>query len=251
MPSIGIGIGTQFGLGSPAWSPAASVGGSLPLVWLRADTLATLGDDVTSWTDKSGNGNTPAQETANNRPTLASSVAGINNQPAVNFDPTSNAQWLKAAMNTAGTGDAYTIFIVCNATTTSGDYFLDLSDSGLVNVVELGVNATSGLAYNRLDNTASSIITPDTDLSGNGWGYLTYVTATASRSLYLNGTQEGSENTFSVTCADTENIHVGVWDNDTTWPLNGSIAEIIVYNATLSAASIAIVEAYIQTRYGL
>ncbi len=84
----------------------AAFGGPLslgPAVWLRGDSLTLDGsNNVSSWTDKSGNGNHAVQGTAINRPT--GTTATIGSQVAVGFTAASSQSLVipyAAALQTA------------------------------------------------------------------------------------------------------------------------------------------------------
>jgi hypothetical protein len=99
---MGVGMGARRG--AAAWSPAKL---SLAL-WLRAD----IGTGA-SWTDLSGAGRTPAQGTPSAQPTFraAGHARGINGQPVVDWDGTSDYMDFGASAFSALSGGAEVFLI--------------------------------------------------------------------------------------------------------------------------------------------
>src|SRR5690349_14628207 len=86
------------------------------VAWLKADALSlSNGDAVASWTDSSGNSNTPTQSTAANKPTYKTSI--LNGKAIVRFDGGD-----RLAFPTEGNFDLTTptIFVVFQRTSGTG-----------------------------------------------------------------------------------------------------------------------------------
>lgn len=229
MPALALALGVSFG-GVSGFSPKKISGLQL---WLDAQAQA-LGT-VTSWTDKSGNGNNATQSTGSKKPVnTASQIYGRN---AVVFDGVDDTL---ATTFGSTLSQPITVFLV--AKRTSGTTFLDgvgavnrvsiVSDSGQSNKITLysGANATS-TATTGTEPTLYSALFSD-----------------ASSELRQNG----GSNLISTSpgTASTDGVTIGT-DYAGLNPLSGNVAEVIYYNRALSATERQKVEEYLRAKYDL
>ncbi len=216
-------------------------------LWLDASRLTGFSDGagVTSWNDRSGNGHAAIQTTASRQPTYRSNV--LNGLPVVRFDGVDDAL-------DAGEIDLYrtgqTIFVVArvdvaknqifvsqHAGSTDGSWFFAGTPTGLKYVV---INADS----HRVDYNASVAGVTNFGIWTARYTGGRMDIAVAGRDLSGNGAQSG--------LIKDDNQHVVVGDyGGPGWKLDGDVAEIIVYNRSLSAIERTAVENYLGTKYAL
>jgi len=237
-------------------------------VWLDASALNGLsnGASVSSWTDRSGNGWNANQASATNRPSFLSNA--LNGKPVIHFDRNSAVQYLE--LTTAGIGGAMsnsnTIFAVAKAN--SGALDNNTDNSGNHQSIFMAVGYHGGLFFYGYPTTAFAFTTWANDrntgfyqamaASQGQWqmGMLrnTGTAAVSSFVSALNGTSAASQlgNFQMFNYADL--VRIGVASNPGmpySWPLNGDIAEIILYNTALNDAQRIIVENYLSAKYNL
>lgn len=227
-------------------------------VHLDASTITGVADgaEFGSWNDQSGNGR---HATAAGAAQPSYVAAGIGGLPAVRFDGTNDGLGSVFVGNTfIPTGNSF--FIIFRSTQTTQGTFISLNPSGS------GVN--QGFAFiNRFDSAGSLLATFDTasgnnnntqDLSSgsnNGAGHLftavggggasTPVTLRADGGLFTNTFTE----TPQLTAVDA--YSVGVLNDLATTRFSGDIAEILVYNRTLTPAEIAQNESTLLAKYSI
>jgi len=132
----------------PAWSPA-ELPSSLLKIWLDADDVSTMtlnGDDVSIWTDKSGN-NVVFEDASTIEPVLETNV--LNGKRGVFFESSSMNTPIQNAP--LAVEDKYVVAVLTQA---AGEYFLygTTHNSGLVNNSYkgwfAGVYTSSNTRYN-------------------------------------------------------------------------------------------------------
>lgn len=125
-PAVGGGIATIADLPGLKW-------------WVEPDGIVSTGSTVTSWTDKSGNGNTIA-ESGSNRPSLVSSA--LNGFNGVQFVRASSQRLIKTSAPLIAAGGSFTFGIVMRVDASNADQrFISNSVSG-TNGFELMHNGT-------------------------------------------------------------------------------------------------------------
>ena len=234
MPGVGIGSCVAFGGGGQFRPP--SVPGNI--LWLRADMGITLnGADVAGWADQSGNGNDAAQGVAADQPAFEA-AGGPNGTPCVTFDA-ANTEFLDLGAMTDASHD-YTVFAVLNQTATAGTQTLLGSAAAQL----LAAAHTATLAAN--DSTAwRDVVAAKTGEQIATWR--------------LDATGTAVE-----ICRDGTKLGSGTYDATWAWAapelgktpggadhLDAKVAEVIVYNRKLSDAEVALVHAYLSTRYAI
>lgn len=240
----------QSGSGVTPFDPNSIAG---LVSWYRADTKVLNGSNVSTWTDKSGNGNDLVQGTAGAQPAWNASTASFGNKPTVGF---TNGKFLATSGNT--TYGPFTWFIVFSATV---DGYVGMrGPSGALFAERF---CTSDVSYDGLGTIVTrrlATVTASTKNLSASWGSDGVVrTATwrfdgthAGHIIRLNGTQQtttdGSRTADPTVALQAQKIAVP--DNDSADTLVGTIAEEIIYNSALSNGDCATVEAYLKSRYG-
>lgn len=213
-------------------------------VWLRADKgITTSGGAVSQWDFENGTFrgvDKVSQGTGANQPTHIVSDAAYNNRSVISFDGT---DWLDTIAFSSPIAQPNTIFIVGDASAIGGaerNFFLqtpNLDASGDVNSFE---NVSSGWRISAGVNLTGG--TEDTNVN-----LFEAIYNGVSSSLDINGSNVLSGNTGADPMKD---MRVGNHSNGVIG-LTGKIAEIIVYNALLSAGDRTLVRSYLNMRYNV
>ena len=212
-------------------------------VWLKADAITGLanGDPVAAWSDSSGNGNGAAQATTSKRPTFRSGVSGtLNAQPLVRFDGVDDfLQTAPFASALAQPGMAF--WVGKYAAGSATQFFMD------------GITATDRWAalvnypsLNTLDVYAGANTSPLALSSGN-YFLLTVLWNGVNSLAWTNGT---AGSTVSAGANSVTGLTLGAHYSAIA-PLNGDVAEVIVYNSALSSSDRAQVWNYLNNKYAL
>jgi hypothetical protein len=223
-----------------------------------SSTVSLSSSEITSVTDKSGNGRNAAQGTANNRPSIATNVR--NGRAAALFDGSNDA--LDVTWG-AQQFTAMTVFAVVHPTGAGG------GNAG--NIYTRGSQGTSFRRDNA--NTAFTFLPPWTDATGNA----SQRTAASSAPLnewrlvsvrYTGGPSTSADviprvNRASSTAGLTGTrvalatnqstiLNIGnreVGNNyDRGW--EGHIAELLIYTDNLSTSQVDAVEKYLAAKWG-
>lgn len=251
--SIGSGLDS---LASNSVTPSVGpVAGLPPLaLWLDANQLGlSNGANVTSWTDKSGNGRNGVSSGTGYQtftaPTFLASWA--NSTPAVAFS--GNGQALTLAGLTAATvGQNASIVIIgdCTSLTNSGSQTNQQLLTNQRYVAQplwddqsgLSVNTASGnfnaISAGGLTSSSTITLSAKTILSIDLPGY-----------LYVNGTK-GSKRISSLASTQTAFV-LGSNTNGVTLAYTGRVAEVIVTPQQLTQSQRWAVEAYAAAKYGI
>lgn len=213
--------------------------------WLRADVgVVTNGTLVSQWQDQSGNGNHVRQDTTTNQPTWVSGA--INAQPVVRFSAASSTR-LTVANNASlhpASGKSSMIAVV-KRTSGSGISWV-LCKYVTSNPTGYGLYLNGATANSWINNSsdATSALTLGT------YGVVEGIYDQSYNKVYVNGGTPGSV-AYSVAIASNSNpLSIGA-DSSGTNPLDGDIAEVLLYNRALSDAERQKVEVYLYDRYGI
>lgn len=242
----------------PGWIPGVRINPSVDntlanlAVWLAADRLALNHlDAVGTWTDISGNGRDATQGTAANKPIFLLNTAP-NGLPALAFDYFAK-QYLQTASFNLGANNAVSIFAVCYLAIGKNDAARPVVDyNGLAaGGVAVRCNNTqygAGFVYNNAANVEDNIL-----LAKLGWQLLYgEKTAAGAETLRRGGTSKGTPGGSSFTVTASDVLTVGGYKNNSnnlTW--GGMIAEVVVFNTSLSAANRTLWESYLMNKYSL
>lgn len=219
------------------------------ILWLKADALSLANNDpVGTWPDSSSAANDFTQATAGNKPLFKTNI--VNSLPVVRFDGSDD--YLTRTANMMDGTDSYTIFAVIKSATIA---------AGSGNIFSSGISATNWYIQFRRDTAnfgnyhlkSLGLHEVATDTSGvvaGAWNVVTADWDGANIHIWRNGTLK---DTVAVTTSygfGTYNA-VGAFDPGLALqPWNGDIAEVVIYNAALSASDRQEVELYLKNKYG-
>ena len=224
------------------------------------------GDPIGEWQDQSGNGYHLAQSTAGNRPTLQTNE--LNGHPVVRCDGSNDR--LQAALASDWTflhdGSDFLVLVVWKTTSDSPNADFGLLDTGGMSTTDTGfalyttdttpyfstIRATveKGIIFNN-----AALAAPIPGSVSMGTWHVTAVYRRAGGDLTIqNDGHWGGDDTSAYSSPDAGDpdapLTVGA-RRDGTFPLAGDIAEIIVYNTSVSAADYLTLLQYLKARYRL
>lgn len=212
--------------------------------WLDANdsnTITESGGAVSQWDDKSGNGNHVTQGTGANQPVTNATTK--NSKNVIDFD---GSAWFDtpAAYNTLANDDI-TVFIVSKQTTSGVQGTLlrgQASGSTKLYLYYASSYVVGGYNNNSHDSVASNAGVIE-------WNTITFKKNGATQGIQINS---GTEITDSagVDVATVDAVTIGA-DYAGSDALNGSIAEIIIYNRNLTEQERALVKNYLTTKWAI
>lgn len=239
-----------------------------PALWLDASDSSTLYDSVTGgslvaaggsiarWEDKSGNGRHATQSTSGSRPTRQTGVQ--NGKDVIRFDGLDDFLTPLNSLSILRNKQEGSIFSVCKLSngTNSDLTVLNISRNGNSTQLRLGLQLTTGSSgqqfragARRLDSDTFIGVTTSNNLNYN---VLASISKYQIGQLFLrvNGVVNSTNLLSSGSTSDTDSDIVEIGKISTNY-LNGDIAELIVFNSTLSDSNIKIVERYLAGKYGI
>ena len=210
-----------------------------------ARNLLSVGDGnpITTWEDKSGNGNDLTQSDAAKKPTLDAANGDINGEPAVVFDG-GNDYMVTSAFAGGDISQPNTIFVVVKIDNVEDDgaFFFDGIDSAKRHALVSHETETPD-EYQLY--AGSSII--DHAVTKNAFTHLLAEFNGVSSKLYLNGTAilngDGGSNVLSGLILGSAYNFVAVID--------GYIAYAFVMDGLISDADRAKLDAWARKRFGI
>lgn len=186
---------------------------------------------VASWTDASGNGNSPAQGTGSAQPVNTAAAGPQASLPALVFT-SANSQTLTLANALIGTKN-FTVAIVGKvlSTAVSGVY---ASAGSAANGMEFGVD-TRGTSRRDFNANGVVAISDTTSVASTSWeAWIMTSDNSGNLTLLINGAAH-SLDTATATCNTPGALFsVGTLGGGSAF-LNGSIFEVLVYATALSA----------------
>ncbi|MEM7391497.1 MAG: LamG-like jellyroll fold domain-containing protein, partial [Verrucomicrobiota bacterium] len=259
---VGVGADATIECGDPIPAKTAvtavdnceSVEVALPvtanmILHLDAGSLALDdGDPVAAWGDQSGNGNDVSQANAGQEPSFVECAQNL--RPAVRFDGAND--WLTARPWNNPADAEWDIFLVLKRNTlkNSSAFWFSYPPDGGGQRVQAHLpwgNGTvfwdSGGCCGGAQRISVGGLVTDQWAS---WNFLSSVSNNV-KEIYRNGSLAGSSAGAS-TAGPLSGLDLGrEFNRGNYW--SGDLAEMIVYNRTLSAADRAAVEAYFQAKY--
>lgn len=213
-------------------------------LWLKADlgTDVTTGD-VSIWEDQSIiQGIVATQAGVTQKPEFVS--AGMNYNPSLLFDEDpGNEDELNIGSNLALNGSSQVSTVVVSKTSDALTGILGPESSAAGTDMEI----FGGNVYGMNDAGATNIVSGTTPTSDN----VQHIGSFVQSSILVTLTTDGGDQQFG--------INFGTWDGDNydigrSHNTNGSdaeIAEVIVFNSTLSNADLSKVQSYVAIKYGI
>ena len=217
-------------------------------VWYDATDFNFITKDgsnlVSSWGDKSGGGNN-ATATGGDRPLLQANEQ--NSLPTINFDATDQMD-LPSGLFSVPNGNS-TLFIVSQRASESGNLeaVFSLSDGTALDYFLVYATAAGTVTYKSRDGAAGSLSSAGHTLTN--YNILRGRRSGTTQALAVNGATEVT-NASGVSSAGIDSGDIGAGNAD-NFLLTGNIGEIILYNTSLSAANILLVETYLANKWGL
>lgn len=214
--------------------------------WSRSDLGITLGTGVATWTDQSGNGNNLVQATGSKQPFYRAKDIQYNNLPSLVFDGTDDFLSIPSLLF-----GVYTVVIVGRMSGTAAYlYAFNSASSPRYTYGDLGysmysanVNGSGDSAYNYSSNWLITA-TPKT--------YVRRFDGThAGDKLRINGSDISLTDGLSGdpgTGTATSTFSLLAY-NDGSGVAQGTIAEVIIYNRSLTDGEVVSLENYITGRY--
>ncbi len=219
-------------------------------LWLKAGVgITQSGGTVSNWADQSGNGNDVLQASPGLQPAFtASSVNGL---PGLTF---ASGTYLSAALDLMAVGHDRTIVAVIKAATGAGGTITAQRTGTTFNtsVDEVHIGGATLLYGDSLTVLLTDAATPRLTGSGQVWEWKAQVGSPPVVNLNAVTQTLGSFAGSNVT-SDTggTGTAIGVRGNHATWPFNGDICEILIYDSVLSSGDLQQVRAYLQTKYAI
>lgn len=230
--------------------PKRIYGNNLQL-WLDAadaSTIMSSGGAVSVWADKSGQGNNATQDTGTRQPTTG--AATQNGKNVLGFDG-GDVLILPSPILAIATSNN-TIFAVANTSvnnTTQRIVLIRTASASEVVSLFYSSAGTTTIGYQANPTGGALTLTGVTKSSHN---ILRGRRSGTTRAITFNGNAETTDtsaaNLVTPTAAYIGNNQANPAGGQ---PLTGQIAEIIIYNRSLSTAEIAIVEAYLAAKWGI
>jgi hypothetical protein len=219
------------------------------LVWLRGDYTTQSGGKVSSMRDKTGGSNDWTNSDASNRPSPIDEVEAINYQPAVSFDMTDYLQSTNGIPFSAD--DAKTVYAVMRATgfrLNDGTLYLN---AALVH--DISGTGTFGLylrsAAPRLLGVVNdgSVKSVSQDLAQDEWVAVEFAHDPTGIEMRRHDVAVPSR----VSAGGSQTLFEWAIGLNTSTALDADIAEILVYDKTLTQVERERVRSYIKARYGI
>lgn len=233
-----------LGIFKPSFNPHDIPGNNVKL-WLDgADTLTITEtiDKVSQWDDKSGNANHVVQAIGVNQPTTNATTQ--NGKNVIDWDGGDGLELPSGLYSIPNA--SYTMFVVSkrNTETAGLETLLSMNDGLSTEVFFTYSNVVNTILYrNGTGGVVSSIGNVNTDFQ-----IIKTRRDGTTNALSVNGdtedTNTNATNVPGIDSAEIGNVPTGV-------NLIGSIAEIIIYNRSLSTSETTLIEAYLSTKWGV
>jgi hypothetical protein len=221
------------------------------ILWLKADNISSLSDndDITTWSDASGNSNDLSQSNASFKPIYKTNV--LNGFPSVRFNkangrirrtgftsfPTTAITAIYVNINNAENNDAFLSY-----TSTTDNDFLLFNSANLA--IYRGTNTTSGISFN--DNNWHI-----TNASWRSVGGTEELWKDGTRSYTAAGHASGSSITTGGCLAIAGEQDAVDGGYDAAQAHFGDFTEVMVFNTYLNLAQHIIVSNYLAAKYNL
>lgn len=241
-----------------------------PTVWLDAADATTITESsgsVSQWNDKSGNGYNVTQGTGANQPTTGTRTQnGLN---VIDFDGTTDGMSSAASIAQFRTSQAVTIMSVikCDRTNAASEGIVGARsgnfdfNTGFVQerrttflawTVGRGVTTSANADYNarRFSNSSTSTLIYTTNISAAANSVAAYVNDTVQSLSTFDGTMVSSN--FLSAGSGNHRIDIGArFLPGLGQPLDGFIAEVVVFDKLLSSDYFTKMLTYLNTKWSV
>jgi hypothetical protein len=220
------------GAAAAAFAPSDIAGLQL---WCKADALVLNNDDpVTTWTDSSGAGHDLSQSSAGAKPTYKTNI--VNGKPVIRFDGSSDVMAVTYTQL-----QPVTAFVIAACDTFAGDN-RTLFDGQTINTMIFRIDSATGVT-----TLYAGAVLQHTAIVEDTWTILTAVVNGASSKIFVSGgtpaSGDAGAQTFTGLTVGRDGTSTAFWAGD--------IAEIILYDTSLSNANLNNVGTYLATKYAL
>lgn len=229
------------------------------VLWLRADTISAGTTDVLNWLDKSPTFNNALQVSNVDAPQFISSIQKLNNKPVVRFDGMTDFLSLTSPLplQTGVQGVSIFAVIIPDVSGRDGSY----SGGGLLRQYPGGDAAGSWGVGIRSDRTLGIIhhLNQGDNSSGISFSNTSFANLEPLIASWLwdgnqqviaqNTTVNGLNNRSTSSGWGTGNGEIGRLFPQGSYYFKGDIAEIIVYNSSLTPLEINKIYTYFKNKY--
>lgn len=218
-------------------------------LWLDAadtNTITSASGLVSVWADKSGNGNNVTQGTGANQPTTGSVTQ--NNLNTIDFD---GGDWLvvPSAIFANIPNGPNTLFVVCKQDVAGvAERVITFNESGSTRY-DLQYGASAGQIVFQSRNGFGSFVT-QTGITATDYNVFKGRRSGTTQAIAFNGSAE-TTNALGADEPGCTGGDIGAFNNGASGHLNGTIAEIVLYNQSLSTAESGNVESYLMNKWGV
>lgn len=219
--------------------------------WLRADAgIQEASGKAQKWLDNSGKGMHATQTTAGNRPTIAASA--VNGLTALTWTPSSS--YMLFPNGFADFSQGHCFYAVVKPSSALARYqILDFCDSGSINnTVNFGMIPLNGFYSAVLDSSGnSSEVVSQQSVVYSAFQILEKQQQGSTATLYNNAAQT-AQNTSMIIPSNVTRTSNNLGRNwDGTLNFQGQMAEIFVYNKSLSAVERSHMQDYFYAKYNV
>lgn len=209
--------------------------------WLKADSLtASDGDLIASWTDESGNSNTPVQATAGAKPTYK--VSQVNGLPVLRFDGGDRMAFPDETQFDLATPS---IFVI--AKRTSGNCIMSKNTTGTGGAGRRKMQITMG-GYSSGSDAQSIGVTAATGVF-NMFGVV--ARGDSDHTLLINGVESNFTTALGDSTLNNAAMELGASFSNGAEAFTGDIAEVIIYNKPLSSLERIGLQNYLYGKYNI
>ncbi|GAA3622468.1 LamG-like jellyroll fold domain-containing protein [Flavivirga jejuensis] len=219
-------------------------------LWLKADSgveeatsdAAENTDPVLNWLDNTISNNDATQITGTNKPTYTDGVLNFN--PVIDFDGDDLLQTPAITTNSD-----MTVFTVAEGQSGVQKQILNLN--GGDNIIIEYLDATPTFRARMYDGVNTGEISTSTDVADGTTYIANYdVYSNTDSELFINGSSVGKDATNAY--APTSPIaNIGGHPSNTAKRWDGGIAEVIVYNGSITNTERDKIESYLAIKYGV
>ena len=219
-----------------------------PVLWLDASDRSTITEsdgNISTWADKSGNGNDVTQGSASLQPTLGTSTQnGLN---VIDFDG-GNSLTLPSDLHSIPDGNN-TFFAIAKRDTETGstENIVNMQESGSVRYATIFDSTANQLgAINS--NVSDFILLSGT--SNTDYQIINFIRDGVQRTLTANGSISTTDND-GVSEDGVDSAAIGSNAAVSGAFLTGSIAEVILFDYALSDTQISLMNQYLSNKWGI
>jgi Secretion system C-terminal sorting domain len=228
-------------------------GASNLVLWLKANTLSlSNGANVPAWPDHSGYNNN-ASSAAGSEPAFLS--ATYNNQPSVGFTA-ANTDYLSIPDAPSLKPNNISIFCVGKYTTGTSSYAPFLIKTNTYSWTEgygLTLNAGANATYTFINNWSTNFVS--VPLAVNTATIFNTIYDNFNVQLFHNEVSQGVDPLTANIINSNNSLYIGISPNTAGTgvqaPLNGDVAEVIVFNRNINAAERILINNYLSAKYNI